>query len=82
MDDKDTHRQLLQLVYEYVKANISLEARPALHKTVEVRRLLSEIRRAAFERRKEVMEIQKDRRAELDELKGKSDSTEADDQDS
>lgn len=75
--ERDKHGQLLQLVYDYVKANLLLEERPSLNKTIEVRRILSDIRKIAMTRREEVMAVQKQRRAFLDERKGKSDSTEA-----
>lgn len=81
MDKNDTHRQLLQLVYEYVKANILLEQKVSLNKTIEVRRLLSEIRRCATQRRKEIMDVQVERKKQLDIQKGRSNSEEADDQD-
>lgn len=79
--ERDTHGRLLQLVYDYVKANLLLEERPSLNKTIEVRKILSDIRKIAMTRRDEVMAVQKQRRAFLDERKGKSDSTEAPDQD-
>jgi hypothetical protein len=79
--ERDNHGQLLQLVYDYVKANLLLEERPSLNKTIEVRRILSDIRKIAMTRREEVMAVQKQRRAFLDERKGKSNSTEAEDQD-
>ena len=75
--ERDNHGQLLQLVYDYVKANLLLEERPSLNKTIEVRRILSDIRKIAMTRREEVMAVQKQRRAFLDERKGKSNSTEA-----
>ena len=77
IDERDNHGQLLQLVYDYVKANLLLEERPSLAKTIEVRRILSDIRKIAMTRREEVMAVQKQRRAFLDERKGKSDSIEA-----
>jgi hypothetical protein len=80
MNKDDTHRQMLHLVYEYVKANIALEERVSLNKTIEVRRLLSEIRRCASLRRKEIMDIQIERKKQLDIQKGRSISEEADDQ--
>ena len=81
MSTIDNHRQLLQLVHEYVKLNLSLELKPTLDKTIEVRKVLSDIRRCASTRREEVMEVQRERRAYLDTLKGNSDLTEAQDQD-
>jgi hypothetical protein len=81
MSTNDNHRQLLQLVHEYVKLNLSLELKPTLDKTIEVRKVLSDIRRCASTRREEVMEVQRERRAYLDTLKGNSDLTEAQDQD-
>jgi hypothetical protein len=81
IEERDNHGQLLQLVYDYVKANLLLEERPSLAKTIEVRRILSDIRKIAMTRREEVMAVQKQRRAFLDERKGKSNSTEAEDQD-
>lgn len=78
--ERDQHGQLLQLVYEYIKANLSLEERPSLNKTIEVRKILSDIRKCASIRRDEIMAVQKQRRAFLDERKGKSNSEEADDQ--
>jgi hypothetical protein len=75
--ERDNHGQLLQLVYDYVKANLLLEERPSLNKTIEVRRILSDIRKIAMTRREEVMAVQKQRRAFLDERKGKPNSTEA-----
>lgn len=80
--ERDQHGQLLQLVYDYIKANLLLEKKPSLDKTIEVRRILSDIRKCATVRRDEVMEIQKQRRAFLDERKGKPNSTEDPDQDS
>ena len=77
IDERDNHGQLLQLVYDYIKANLLLEERPSLAKTIEVRRILSDIRKIAMTRREEVMAVQKQRRAFLDERKGKSNSTEA-----
>jgi hypothetical protein len=77
IDERDNHGQLLQLVYDYVKANLLLEERPSLAKTIEVRRILSDIRKISMTRREEVMAVQKQRRAFLDERKGKSNSTEA-----
>ena len=81
MSTNDNHRQLLQLVHEYVKLNLSLELKPTLDKTIEVRKVLSDIRRCASTRREEVMNVQRERRAYLDTLKGNSDLTEAQDQD-
>jgi len=81
MSTNDNHRQLLQLVHEYVKLNLSLELKPTLDKTIEVRKVLSDIRRCASTRREEVMDVQRERRAYLDTLKGNSDLTEAQDQD-
>jgi hypothetical protein len=75
--ERDNHGRLLQLVYDYIKANLLLEERPSLNKTIEVRKILSDIKRCALVRREEVMAVQKQRRAFLDERKGKSDSTEA-----
>lgn len=80
--ERDTHGQLLQLVYDYIKANLILESRPSLDKTIEVRRILSDIKKCATVRREQVMAVQKQRRAFLDERKGKPNSTEAPDQDS
>lgn len=77
MSTNDNHRQLLQLVHEYVKLNLSLELKPTLEKTIEVRKVLSDIRRCASTRRDEVMDVQRERRAYLDTLKGNSDLTEA-----
>ena len=82
MIERDTHGQLLQLVYDYVKLNLLLESKPSLNKTIELRKILSDIRRVATKRRAEVMEIQKNRRAEIDEKKGKSKPSKADEQDS
>lgn len=80
MEERDQHGRLLQLVYDYIKANLILESKPSLDKTIEVRKLLSEIKRCALVRREEVMVVQKQRRAFLDERKGKPNSTEAPDQ--
>jgi hypothetical protein len=79
--ERDNHGQLLQLVYDYVKANLLLEERPSLNKTIEVRKILSEIKRCALVRREEVREVQRQRRAFLDERREKSDSIEAEDKD-
>jgi hypothetical protein len=76
-EDRDTHGQLLQLVYEYIKLNLKMEVKPSLEKTVEVRKLLSDIRRAASIRRDEVMLVQKHRKEFLNNRRGKSDSIEA-----
>ncbi len=81
MNENDTHRRLLELAHEYVKANLELELKPTLDRTIIVRRILSDLRRAATLRREEIMNVQRQRREYLDELKGKSNLTEAEDQD-
>lgn len=81
MNTNDTHRRLLELAHEYVKANLELELKPTLERTIIVRRILSDLRRAATVRREEIMNVQRQRREYLDELKGKSNSEEAEDQD-
>lgn len=80
IEERDQHGQLLQLVYDYIKANLILESRPSLDKTIEVRRILSDIKKCATVRREQVMAIQKQRRAFLDQRKSKPNSTEATDQ--
>jgi hypothetical protein len=79
--ERDNHGRLLQLVYDYINANLLLEDRPSITKTIEVRKILSEIKRCALVRREEVREVQRQRRAFLDERREKSDSIEAEDKD-
>ncbi len=81
MNSNDAHRRLLELAHEYVKTNLELELKPTLERTILVRRILSDLRRAATLRREEIMDMQRQRREYLDELKGKSNLEEAGDQD-
>jgi hypothetical protein len=62
MTQNDTHRQLLQLVHAYVRLNLNIEEKATFQKYIELRQLLSEIRRVATVRRAEVLEKAKDRR--------------------
>jgi hypothetical protein len=78
IEDRDAHGQLLHLVYEYIKTNLKMEARPSLEKTIEVRKLLSDIKKVASIRRDEVMLVQKKRKEFLNKRRGKSNSPEAD----
>lgn len=61
MNDEDTHRQLLQLFYDYVKLNIVWENKPSHRKGINVRKVLSEIRRVAKIRRGEIMVVREAR---------------------
>ncbi len=59
--DEDTHRQLLQLFYDYVKLNLVWDNKPSHQKGINSRKVLSEIRRVAKVRRGEIMIVREAR---------------------
>lgn len=56
-EEKDTHRKLLDTFYEYFKVNQVWEIKETHTAGLEARKLLSEIRRLASLRRKEIQEV-------------------------
>jgi hypothetical protein len=59
MDKDDTHRQLLQLFYEYVVSNQRWEAKKSYQSGTTTRKLLSEIRKIAHIRQQEIQEYRR-----------------------
>jgi hypothetical protein len=57
MNEKDTHRKLLEAVHDYVKINMVWEAKETHSAGMESRRILSEIRRLAIKRRDEIQQV-------------------------
>jgi hypothetical protein len=55
--EHDTHRKLLEAVYQYVKVNIAWETKETHLAGAESRKILSEIRRLASTRRAEIQDI-------------------------
>lgn len=56
-ENADTHRQLLQLFYDYVRINLRWEEKQSHLSGMEVRQILSEIRRLARVRRAEIQDV-------------------------
>ena len=54
---EDTHDRLMKTVYEYFKANQQWESKQTHAAGMEARKLLSEIRHLASDRRVEIQEI-------------------------
>jgi hypothetical protein len=57
MNERDTHRKLLQLFYEYVKANLRWESKETHMQGIKTRKILSQIQKAAGERRDEIQAV-------------------------
>jgi hypothetical protein len=57
MNEKDTHRKLLELFYEYVKANLKWESKETHLQGKRTRKILSQIQKAAATRRDEIQAV-------------------------
>ena len=57
MNDKDTHSELVRLFYEYIKSNIEWEEKETHRAGARSRKILSDIRVMASDRRQEIQEV-------------------------